>query len=91
MGRPHVTEKLVLCGETSPFDGGEPCPLEHGHEGGHIYWTQTRPNAKRGRNGVWVVDEHGATILHATFEGSVTAEELCALLAIRDVALQRPA
>jgi hypothetical protein len=81
--------ELVLCGHACPFPAGEPCPLERGHERGHVYWTQTRPKAKRGRNGIWVVDEQGKTLMHATFDGAATAEEMFALMALREVAAKR--
>jgi len=78
--------ELVLCEQACPFEGGSPCPLERGHEGGHAYWSQTRPNAKRGHNGIWIVDEQGKTLMHATFDGAAKAEEICALLALRELA-----
>ena len=80
---------LELCAHPSPFAGGEPCPRERDHAGGHVYWTQTQPHRKRGRNGVLVIDESGATLLHATFDGAATAADLCALLAIRDAVAAR--
>ena len=84
---------LVLCGhvgdERVQRHGFEPCPKERDHEDGHVYWSQTKPNAKRGRNGVWIIDEQGKTLMHATFEGAVAAEEICALLALQDAATRR--
>jgi hypothetical protein len=80
--------KLELCGEPAPEvpAGFEPCPLEAGHEGPHLTWTQSRPGARRGRNGVLVLDHDGERVLHASFDGAVDAEMVCALLAIRDAA-----
>lgn len=76
--------ELVLCGHASPFDRFEACPKEKDHEGEHVYWAQTQPHRKRGRNGVWLVDEGGHTIVHATFDGPASAEDVCALLALQE-------
>jgi hypothetical protein len=85
-----MSDELVLCGHASPFAGGEPCPLEQGHDGGHVYWTQTlQPPRRRGRNGVWIVDENGDTIAHVSYDGIASAEEICALLALREAAADR--
>lgn len=84
-----TTPSLTLCGHESPFPGGEPCPKEQGHADGHVYWTQTRPGNHRRRNGVWIVDADGKTLMHATFEGGTDAETICALLAIGDAAAKR--
>lgn len=61
-------------------EGIEPCPLEHGHDGEHIYWIQTaEPGQKRGRNGVWIYGEDGAALMHMTFEGYITPTEVGAM------------
>lgn len=74
---------IQLCGNAMP--GGlrvEPCPYERGHEGEHVYWVQTaKPEKKRGRNGVWIYDEGGVALIHMTFDGYVTAEEVGAMAA----------
>jgi hypothetical protein len=85
MGRNRLNTELVLCGSACPFEGGEPCPLEQGHDGGHIYWSQTKPNAKRGRNGIWIVDDRGRTLMHATFDGAASAEDICVLFQLSEL------
>ena len=77
---------LTLCGTPALIAGWESCPLESGHKGKCLCWTQT---GQRRRNGVWVRDRVGTAILHATFDGVVTAEEVCATLAILDVLHER--
>lgn len=79
------TPSLLLCGHACPFAGGEACPLEKGHDGEHVYWTQTNPTRRRARNGVWIVDENAKTVMHVTYMGPATAEEVCAILALRDL------
>jgi hypothetical protein len=77
---------LVLCGAPPPRADFAPCPLQAGHEGGHLTWTQT---GQRRRNGVWVLDHTGKSILHAIFDGMVTAEQVWATLALLDVVHDR--
>jgi len=85
-----VTEQLVLCNHDGPFKDANPCPLQHGHDGGHVYWTQTRPDSKRGRNGIWIVDENGKTLMHATFDGAADPEDICALMALSEAMRKEP-
>jgi hypothetical protein len=79
--------ELVLCVEhPREWSQFNPCPLEKGHEGPHVYWQQSKPHAKRGRNGVTVYDETGKAVVHATFDGAVQAEVVCALLGMSEAA-----
>lgn len=85
--------ELVLCGDKGPErirdHGFSACPLDQGHEGAHFYYSQTKPDAKRGvNNGVWVVDEEGKTAMHMTYDGGAKPEEVGALLALLEYAKQ---
>lgn len=71
-----------LCRNAMPGarEGIEPCPLEHGHDGEHIYFAQTaQPGEKRKHNGVWVYAENGEALMHMSFEGYVTPAEVGAM------------
>lgn len=75
-----------LCGHIAPQrrgDGYESCPLERDHDGPHLIWAQ-RAYTGGVRVSVWATD--GEPQLAATFEGEVTAEEVCALVAIMEAA-----
>lgn len=78
---------LALCGHACPIicPAFEPCPREAGHDDEHVYWSQSAlPGEKRKKNGVWVINGAGAALLHADFQGYIQAEEIGALLALRD-------
>lgn len=71
-----------LCGNALPGarEGIQPCPLDQGHDGEHVYFAQTAlPGEKRRRNGVWVYSESGEALTHMSCEGYVTPGEVGAM------------
>lgn len=71
------------CGAAAPGPAYEPCPLEHGHPEGCVFWQQTlREPDKRRKNGVRVIDEHGKVLCMADFRGTIGAAEAALLVSI---------
>lgn len=70
------------CGDCSSNPKLQPCPLDLGHAGGHLYWLQTaKPGQQRGHNAVWVYDADGEAVMHCDFSGYVDPEQVGALIA----------
>lgn len=72
--------KVKLCGyrDEPEWNQFEPCPLEKGHEGEHVYWYQVSMGGKR--HNINVVNENGERLLHVQYDGKATAEEVGVLL-----------
>lgn len=71
-----MTDQYEPCNAQPPREGIEPCPLQNGHDGGHLAWWQADWRNGTGVWGVVVVDEEGKTLWNLEVQGKSTQEEI---------------